>query len=148
MGNSKGVLVGAAMGTLLGSLAIALYPNRKEILETLQEQAGTWAERAKHVADYMTKEKQTSLFSADEKNGYFLKGSLLGLFVGAGTALLLAPKSGKLLRNQIIKTYGDLSTTTQDVMNALYNGEHYQTKTSPSARTSPKKKRSVLKIKK
>ncbi len=50
----------------------------------------------------------------EKKEGSFVVPFLIGGLVGAGIALLLAPKSGKELRKDIV----DLSARTRDKVNA------------------------------
>ncbi len=49
------------------------------------------------------------------KNGYFLKGLLIGGFGGALAALLLAPKSGDELREDIREKGSEVLEETKDL---------------------------------
>jgi gas vesicle protein len=64
-----------------------------------------------------------------------------GLLVGAGAALLLAPKPGRELRNDLAAQAGQLKDTVQDKMPALpnWNGtesNHAGSSTSPTTTTN------------
>ena len=51
-----------------------------------------------------------------EKSGKtFLKGAMIGTVLGAATALLLAPKSGRELRKDISDQYHNVSEKTKDI---------------------------------
>lgn len=54
-----------------------------------------------------------------QNQGDLLKGALIGGILGGAAALLLAPKSGKELREDIEDNYRKLSATTQDVAENL-----------------------------
>lgn len=54
-----------------------------------------------------------------QNQGDLLKGALIGGILGGAAALLLAPKSGQELRDDIEDTYRKLSATTQDVAENL-----------------------------
>ncbi|MGK5594424.1 MAG: YtxH domain-containing protein [Parachlamydiaceae bacterium] len=112
----KNVATGAALGTLLGSIALALYSKRVEILEV-------WLEHTHQLGD-KTRERQDHLVGGNKKEGachlhltgmagvffgehnrdannqLYLAG-LIGVILGAGIGLILAPQSGKELRAQI-----------------------------------------------
>lgn len=80
MSTSKGVLIGALLGTCLGSLACALYPKRKALYRALQESE----------SQFIEKMKENHLHSdREEKRKFFWGGTLLGILAGVGTTVLL-----------------------------------------------------------
>lgn len=119
MANLKGIAAGAALGTLLGSLAIAFYPKRKEILEALNNQTMDLSERAREYADMWMNRNQTE----NNTNGHLTSG-LVGLLVGAGIALAVAPKTGKQFRTQFIRAYNELFGKTQNMVEFFRNNSH------------------------
>ena len=131
MANTQGILIGATIGTLLGSIAVACFPRRKEILQALQQKSGVLARRAQEVAEVLKEEQRPR---KKEKQKSFITGSCIGLLAGAGTALLLAPKSGKALRNQIAKTYTNSREKGEEYISVLQNHTH-----------APKKRHRTLK---
>lgn len=133
---AKKIIAGAALGTLLGSLLVALYPKRNEIFDAIQDQSTDYADKAKQFANIMLNGKQ-----AHNAGNTFLKGSILGALLGAGAALLLAPKTGKQLRNQVSQAYNEFSDKTEHVVDLFKNNSH-----NPfGARATIKKKRRIAK---
>lgn len=118
----KHKLLGAALGTLLGSLAVALYPRRQEILETITDRSEEFTDKAREYADFLLK-KAYLREERREANLTWITG-LAGLLIGAGAALFLTPKTGRQLRNQVQKKYGELSDKTQDVLDLFKNNSH------------------------
>jgi gas vesicle protein len=55
-----------------------------------------------------------------EKGG-LLKGALIGSVIGAATALLLAPKSGRELRGDIRDRYSDVQSRTKQMITEVGN---------------------------
>lgn len=123
---NKGTFIGAAIGTLIGSLAIAYYPKRKQILQVIQQKTGSLARRAQEAADALAEQNHRPKLK--EKKKLFLAGSLLGVIAGAGTALLFAPKSGKMLRNQIVKACSNRNGKANDVFDVFHNHTHVPSK--------------------
>lgn len=139
MNNPKGVLLGTLIGTFIGSLAVV---KRKEIQKILEAQSKTVAEKTKQLAEYIKKEAQQIPWNNHEKkeNGHFWSGSALGLIAGAGATLLLTPKNGKAVRNQLSQLYSDVMDNTHDVLKYIQN--------STSFKKKPKVKKALAKTKK
>lgn len=55
----------------------------------------------------------------NHQESQFLKGSLLGALLGAGTGLLLAPKSGKELRDNISNGYAYINEKTHGLTDQI-----------------------------
>lgn len=127
MDNTKEVLIGAALGTLAGSLLIALYPMRNEIAKALQEQKDYIAEKAYETGEYLVNEAQER-FPYERKRkptNNFLVGSVVGALAGAGLAFLLAPKTGKQLRKQLAEAYSEVTDRTHEYIDQMQlNGAH------------------------
>src|ERR1700730_11606768 len=91
----KGVILGAAVGTLLGSLAAILYPRRQEILETLKEQTSDLNEKAKEYANLLIQKGSQMTHKKRMVSNNHWKSTLAGVLLGAGVTFLLTPKTGK-----------------------------------------------------
>lgn len=133
MAKMKDVVRGAALGTLLGSLAVALYPKRFEIIEAVMDQTNGLGDRAKDYANLLFKEDHSQ-----EMRNHYLSG-LAGLVLGAGMTLFLAPKSGKQLRAQVTKAYNVLSEGRTSGINQILRAYHQATRQHPVAHSRPKK---------
>lgn len=123
MSKQKELMIGGALGTLIGCIAVALYPKRKEIYKTLQE----GSKKAKIAIDNIKTihEPRTS------KNG-FVTGGILGALSGASAALLLDPKTSKKLRHQIHDAYTEINGKAKGAIK-------YLKKNAPKAAASVKK---------
>ncbi len=126
MEKTKGILVGATIGTIIGSLTLALYPKRKGFLQSFQGKTGSFAKKAREAAALLLEDQELRTSRKNEKAGHFLAGSFLGAVAGASTALLLAPKSGRVLRNQLVRAYEEMSDKTQELIRK--NGLHVPAK--------------------
>lgn len=144
--HTKEFIIGAAVGGILGSVAALLAAPksgtrlRQDICDAycdLSDKTGDLAKKGKHLAknvscqtcDWVSKAK--SLFEGisnprkfwheDEDNGTrdLLIGGLAGSIIGAVAGLLLAPKSGEDLRDDLIDTYHDVSEKTQGIANGM-----------------------------
>lgn len=120
------IIAGAAIGTLLGSLALALFPRRKEIVDAIMDQGEEFTDKAKEYAQLLLdKGRNLANFRVEEEdNSAAIWSGVAGLILGAGAALFMAPKTGKQLRNQAIKTYNELFGKTKSVINVLKNSSH------------------------
>lgn len=110
MSRQKELMIGGALGTLIGCIAVALYPKRKEIYKTLQE----GSKKAKIAIDNI----KTLHEPKSGKNG-FVTGGILGALSGASAALLLDPKTSKKLRNQIHDAYVEINGKAKGAMKYL-----------------------------
>lgn len=115
--NVKGVVAGAVIGTVLGSISALLMPKRQKLLATLKNQKKDWVEKAKDISETLMDEaKFLSRDKKEDHSVHFINGTLIGLLLGAASALLLTPKTGKQLRNNLSKKYEDISEKTQDLI--------------------------------
>jgi gas vesicle protein len=140
--HTKEFVIGATVGSLLGSVAALLIAPKagKKLREdicgayncftdktqdlanrgrSLAKSVGChscdWASKAKCVVDGARKKiKGWTSEEEEETTRDLLIGGLVGGVVGAAVGLLLAPKSGEDLREDIADTYEDLSERTQD----------------------------------
>lgn len=118
MNNSKKVIIGAAVGTVLG--ALAAINKRQDILQNLKNQAENFSDRTKERAmRFLEDSLDGAPFQRRSNQKNFLSGSLLGLLAGISSALMFAPKSGKNLRNQISRAYNDLFDKTHEIVNII-----------------------------
>lgn len=124
MANLK-ILTGAALGTLLGSLAIMLYPRRQEIMDAIVDQSEDISDTAKeYIGALIDKGAVLVNLRREEEHNIDWKSGVAGLLLGVGAALILAPKSGKQLRSQIQRMYSDISDRTHDVIRDFKNNGH------------------------
>lgn len=145
--NTKEFIVGAAVGSLLGSVAALLVAPksgkklRQEISDTyhdLSDKTHDLADRGRNFVHSFnthseelakkaksavngTKKSLRNLISEEEEEDKpaqdFLVGSLIGGVLGAVAGLLLAPKAGEELREDIMETYEEVSDRTHDFAN-------------------------------
>lgn len=103
----KGAVVGAALGTMLGSLASLLVPEHAD---------KSWLSKAKSVGSNIFED----VLKGTDSNGVtipdFVKGAFVGLLLGAGSAALLTPTTGKEARKTLTKGVRNISSKTQDVL--------------------------------
>lgn len=142
--NVKNVVAGALIGTLLGSVSAILIPKQRKILAQLNRPG--WAKKARDIGGRVYDEvRHWSEHEKEVDASVFVKGALLGLLLGAGTALLLTPKTGKQLRNNLAQGYQDFADKTQELMEYV-NHESPIIKKKP-ARSFAKKKHAPSKVK-
>lgn len=150
--NAKEFIVGAAVGSLLGSVAALLIApksgkglrkdicdaycnvskntqdlaNRgKSLAKSMGCQTCDWASKArsavtgvkKSVKGWVSEEEEEE--EEDEGTRDLLIGGLAGGILGAVVGLLMAPKPGEELRQDIIDTYEDVSDKTQEFANGV-----------------------------
>ena len=119
MARYKGLMLGAFAGTLLAS-AIAALSGREDLVKKVRGQAKDLADKAMTIKDNVVEEileRTESKKMRGRKS--FAKGTLLGLLLGAGSAALLTPKSGKQLRKNISDRYQDVADRTQELALAV-----------------------------
>jgi gas vesicle protein len=143
--NTKEFVVGAAIGSLLGSVtALLIAPQsgrrlRRDISDACSSlndktqdftrkgrsfaknfgnQSSDWFGTAskciKSLKGWTSEEEEEEACTKD-----FMIGGLAGGFLGAIAGLLLAPKSGEELRQDIMDTYEDVSDKTEDMANDI-----------------------------
>jgi gas vesicle protein len=142
--HAKEFVIGAAVGSLLGSVAALLvapkagqklradicdaYCDFTDKTEDLAKrgrhlaknfgcQTCSWANKAKSAVDgakKMVKGWVSEEEEGEETTRDLLIGGLVGGVLGAAIGLLLAPKSGEQLRQDLVETYDDISEKTQD----------------------------------
>lgn len=115
--NMNGIVMGALLGTMLGSAAF-LFPKRQMLVNKMRAKSKEIAEKTKELGDSFYEElkhfgnsPKKSVASED-----IVKGTLLGFLLGAGSALLLTPRSGKQLRKDLTETYQEMAHRTRGVM--------------------------------
>ena len=129
--SNKEVIIGAALGTLVGSLGAVLLPKQKVILKKMKDQVAEWFDQAKGAGESTyNKVKGLRIATKDTENHNFAIGACVGVLLGAGSALFLAPKSGKQLRKDLTQTYQDVTEKTIELIdflnfqNATQNNAH------------------------
>lgn len=121
MANTPGVVLGAVMGALLGSMGAVMAPKRKQLIAEIKDQNKGWAEKAKALGEDVYEEVKKHL-GHDEHNvevSQYMKGALVGMLVGASSALLLTPKTGKQVRAQIKQKYQQAVDKTGDIIETI-----------------------------
>jgi gas vesicle protein len=119
------------MGTLVGSVAALLFAPKsgRQIRKEIAKQASQWGDQAAKFTDEATKaaKKQAdrahmpdiSKMTQRKKNtggtGKMLLGIAIGSAVGAGAALLLAPKSGRQMRQQLKREADELGSRASNM---------------------------------
>ncbi len=140
--HTKEFVIGAAVGSLLGSVAALLIAPKagkklreeicdayncltdktqdlasrgKSLAKSFGCQTCDWTNKAKSAVDGAKKTvKSWTSEDEEETTSDLLIGGLVGGIVGAAVGLLLAPKSGEELRQDLADTYEDMSDRTQD----------------------------------
>lgn len=133
MASINGILKGATLGTVLGSLALYLYPRRREIIEAMIDQASEFTDRARDYADDFLGESQHT-----GVNGYLTSG-IAGALLGAGIILALSPKTGRQFRSKLSNVYKILSNQTQDLAHVFTHNGHPRRRRHPSTRLHRKR---------
>lgn len=141
--HTKEFMIGAAVGSLLGSVGALLaapstgkklredicdaYCNLTDKTQNLADrgkslaknmgcQTCDWANRAQSAVNGATKTVKGWISEEEEEytSRDLLIGGFAGAIVGAAVGLLLAPKPGEDLRQDISDTYEDISERTQE----------------------------------
>lgn len=141
--HTKEFVVGAAVGSLLGSVAALLIAPKagdqlrqdiydgycniadktqdlasrgKSVAKNIGCQTCNWTSRAKSIVNGATKtiKKWTSDEVEEDTTRDLLIGGLIGGVLGVTIGLFLAPKPGQELRRDLVDTYEDISERTQD----------------------------------
>jgi gas vesicle protein len=161
--HTKEFIVGAAVGSLLGSVAALLtspttgrklredicdaYCNLtdrthdladrgKSLAKSISCQTCDWASRAKSAVNGATKTVKGWVGEEEEEESSrdLIIGGLVGGIVGAALGLMLAPKSGEALRHDIADTYDDISERTHEFAdNMTRRGKAFAKTTSSKA---------------
>jgi gas vesicle protein len=113
--NYKDVLIGAALGTLLGSITSVLMPegNGANAVSTIKSASNKWSDKAREVADAILEEGKEWLphkFSKEHANDYW-KGILIGLALGAGSTLMFDSNFRDKITNELSHGYKNMSGT-------------------------------------
>lgn len=104
--NFKGIILGAMLGTMVGS-ASAIFMQKN-----VKDQIRSFGESAQEAVDGFFNWSSRK----DGENTTFAKGAVLGLLVGAGSALLFTPTTGKKLRQNISHTYQEMAEKAQELL--------------------------------
>jgi gas vesicle protein len=122
--NIKGMIAGAVIGTLVGTMS-ALFASKPKKILALMKDSKDWANKARDLSGSVYNEmKNWSEPKKVNESPTFIKGAIIGMLLGAGSALLLAPKSGKQLRNNLTQRYQDVADTTSDILHIFnHNGK-------------------------
>ena len=161
--HTKEFIVGATVGSLLGSVAALLatpttgrklredicdaYCNfsdktqdlavrGKSIAKSIGCQTCDWANKAKCVVDDATKTVKGWVAEEEEEHTSrdLLIGGVIGGVLGATVALLLAPKSGEDFRQDLADTYEDINERTHEFAdNVTKRGKAFAKTTSSKA---------------
>jgi gas vesicle protein len=143
---TKGIALGAVLGSLIGTFSVLLSPKRQKLLAMLQDQTGSWANKAKNIGRSArgTFDGVHWGHSHEVATTNFIKGSFMGLVVGAGAAMLLTPKTGSQVRKKITERYADVADVAQELIH-VFNFGH---KNSPVKKATNYVKKASTSIKK
>ena len=122
--NVKGMVLGALVGTLMGSISALLLPQQRHLTKKFKNQAQDLLSKAKIIKENVMDMKTWTEPKTNIAKNNFLMGTVVGLLVGAGSALLLAPKSGKLLRKNLSDTYQDVADKTLEIVDSFQLNNH------------------------
>ncbi len=122
--HTKEFVIGATVGSLLGSVAALLAAPksgeqlREDICDaycTISDTTQDWADRAKTAVNGARKTVKGWVGEEEEEDTTkeLLIGGVAGAVIGVAIGLLLAPKSGEKLRREIADTYEDVADRTQ-----------------------------------
>lgn len=139
---SKKIFSGAALGSILGTMAALIYPRRRGITEYIHDHSDDLNYYTNKAREYGNSLFNSRSHQRDIRNNY-LKSGLAGVVVGIGAALLLAPKSGKALRGQLTKAYNNISEKSEELVHQFKANSHYPF--ANSHYNGVKKKRPTLK---
>lgn len=126
--NRGGMFMGALIGTMLGSAGALLYPKRQELVSMMKDKTKVLANKTKEFSEIYNGLMKANHRQPPMPTEHFFKGTLLGLLCGAGSALLLSPKSGKQLRHDLTATYQNMAGKTQKAID--YVNHHPKLKTA------------------
>lgn len=118
MSKLKGMMFGALAGTFIAS-AFALLGSRQTLIKKFRSQTQGLAERARNVKENFEDIYGLMESKRSRNRKTFARGTVLGLLIGAGTAALLTPKSGKQLRRDLTHKYHGVADKTQDVIHFI-----------------------------
>lgn len=143
--HAKEFIVGAAVGSMLGSVAaLFLAPQsgeklRNNVYDTYcnaSDRAQNLADRGKcFVEGARKKARNWGLIEEEEEENTtrdLLIGGIVGGVLGAVVGLLIAPKSGGELRQDLVDTYEDLGERTRDFADEVSKKGKAFTKTARS----------------
>lgn len=120
--HNKEIIVGAVIGSLIGSLSSLFLPKHGEIYDVMKDQAESWVEKAKEAGeDVYDKVKHWGEPPPDTLLRDFASGAFLGVVIGATSALLLTPKTGKQLRKGVTQKYYDVSEKANEFIESINN---------------------------
>lgn len=127
--HTKEFVVGATVGSLLGSVAALLIAPksgqklRDDICDAycaFTDRTQDIADRAKSAVNGASKTVKGWVYEEEEETTKdLLIGGIAGAVLGAAIGLLLAPKAGEDLRQDIADTYEDVSDRTQRFANGM-----------------------------
>ena len=101
-----GILIGAVVGAVAG---ILLAPKGHDIAQDIADGTGNFIKQAK---------SRLTGHHADESSPYWL-GGILGALLGGSSAIILTPKSSRVLREYIADSYQNVSDRTWQLINNL-----------------------------
>ena len=121
MAKAPGVVLGAVMGALLGSVGAAMAPKGKKMLADVKGHQKEWAEKAKNISENVYNEMKNHWGHEESEVDLskFVTGAVVGMLVGASSALLLTPKTGKQMRSKISEHYQTATDKAQDILEAI-----------------------------
>ncbi len=119
MDKFKGMILGALAGTAAAT-AFALLGSRQSLIGNIRDHAQDWAEKARNVKENVYDDMSGLIESRrTRRRKVFTTGALLGLLIGAGSAALLTPKTGRQLRKDLSHKYRGVANKTHTVVDFI-----------------------------
>jgi gas vesicle protein len=119
MNKINGIMAGALAGTLLASTYM-LLGKRPALIKKLKNHSQEWVDKAKNIKKNLYDDLYDLAESKRSRSRKtFVGGALLGLFIGASSAALLTPKSGRQLRKELNTHYQDVADKTHDILHYI-----------------------------
>ena len=146
MSKLKGMMLGALAGTFLAS-TYALFGSRPDLVKKFRDQTQDLADKARIMKENIFDDMHSMTESKRARSRKtFLRGAILGLLLGAGSAALFSPKTGKQLRKDLTHKYKGMADKTQDIVDFI-NQNGYRKPIKKLSRILAKKRSSLARHK-
>jgi gas vesicle protein len=122
------VFIGAAVGTLLGGLSAIFLPEREVssdgLFDKVKYHTKGFRDKAMLVGGALNR-----LNDIEIPQNNFLKGTLLGLAIGATSLAFLSPDTNRKIKNGFMTAYNEVSDKAQELGRSVrYNHPYFAKK--------------------